>query len=255
MSFQPFHHTIVATDVVGSSARHDQLQLKMRDDLRGVLERTLRRQDLDLAELAPTDLGDGFRLHAPAAVSPLAMVSPFVDNLVTELRVHRQSANERSRLRLRVAIHMGLLNREPHGGWAGIVLSECARLLDAPAARDLIADAPDADLVLVVSDAVFDAVVRQGYGPAPEQFRRIPVTVKESNFSAWAYLPAPWVAAAADSSAVRRTVAANGPTAPADTAGMPSAGSGVVLGSAHAVIGPTGGTWFTAGRRAAGDGV
>lgn len=253
MSFQPFHHTIVATDVVGSSARHDQLQLKMRDDLRGVLERTLRRQDLELADLAPSDLGDGFRLHAPAVVSPLAMVSPFVDNLVTELRIHRQSANERSRLRLRVAIHMGLLNREAHGGWAGVVLSECARLLDAPAARDLIAEAPDVDLVLVVSEPVFDAVIRQGYGPAPEQFRRIAVTVKESDFSAWAYLPAPAAAAPATTSAPRRAVPAHDPRASVEVAGLPSAGSGVVLGSAHAVIQNTGGTWFNPRREAADD--
>ncbi len=251
MSFQPFHHTVVATDVVGSSARHDQLQLKMRDDLRGVLERTLRRQGLELDDLAPTDLGDGFRLHAAAAVSPLAMVSPFVDNLVTELRVHRQSANERSRLRLRVAIHMGLLNREAHGGWAGVVLSECARLLDAPAARDLIAEAPEVDLVLVVSDSVFDAVIRQGYGPAPEQFRRIRVTVKESDFSAWAYLPVPL--AATPHPTPRRGVLSDDPPAPAETVGPPLGGPGVVLGSAHAVIQSAGGTWFSPGRGATDD--
>ncbi|WP_406074722.1 hypothetical protein [Micromonospora sp. NBC_01638] len=252
MSFQPLHHTVVTTDVVGSSERDDQLQIKMRGDLYEILGRALKRQSLDIAALNPADLGDGFRLHAPATVSPLVMVSPFIEHLLAEVRLHRRSANETSRLRLRVAIHMGLLHREEQGGWAGRTLTECARLLDAPAARELIAEAPDADLVVVVSDAIYDAVVCQGYGPAPEDFQRIPVVVKESSFQAWAYVPRQHVSA--PSSAMARGRDRDGSTA-AGEAGGPTgavpATPGVVLGSARAVIQNGVPGWSgTAGRRA-----
>ncbi|MFY1619137.1 hypothetical protein [Micromonospora sp. WMMD736] len=247
MNFQPFHHTVVATDVVGSSIRHDQLQLKMRTDLLDLLGRALRRQGLNIDGLTPADLGDGFRLHAPSSVSPLSMVSPFLHNLATELRVHRQSANERSRLRLRLAIHMGLLNREDSGGLSGVTLSECARLLDAPAARELIADAPDADLVVVVSDAVFEAVVRQGYGPAPEDFQRIPVVVKETSTHAWAYLAGrPDTGRPIGAQPGDRHTADGGPDR-TDTGGPPA---GVVLNSARAWIHNGGRSWADAGSRA-----
>ncbi|MET8548916.1 hypothetical protein [Micromonospora zamorensis] len=252
MSFQPLHHTVVTTDVVGSSARDDQLQIKMRGDLYEILGRALKRQGLDIAALNPADLGDGFRLHAPAAVSPLVMVSPFVEHLLAEVRLHRRSANETSRLRLRVAVHMGLLNREEQGGWAGRTLTECARLLDAPAVRELIAEAPDADLVVVVSDAVYDAVVCQGYGPAPEDFRRIPVVVKESSFYAWAYVPRHQAGGPITGPARGRDRAGSDfvgeAGGPADAI---TAAPGVVLGSARAVIQNGGHSRLgTAGRRA-----
>jgi hypothetical protein len=188
MPYQPFHHTVVATDVVGSSDRDDQLQLKMRADLREILAETLAQQGLDMTALGVTDLGDGIRLQVPAVVSPSAILTPFIPNLATVLRLHRKASNEKSRVRLRVAIHMGLLHRERAGGWAGTVLTECARLLDAPSARDLIA-ASGADLVVVVSQPIYEAVVRPGFGLDPGSFDRIRVRSKETDTHAWAWLP------------------------------------------------------------------
>jgi len=189
MLLNPLHHTIIAIDVARSGPRTDPLLLRMRADLRQVLEDTLRRQDLDLGRLTVGDLGDGYRLLLPASISPRAALDPFVANLATELRLHGQASSDANRMRLRVVIHTGLLHPELDGSWAGGALKECARLLDAPAAREILDAVPAADLVVVVSHTLYDTVIRHGYTVDPAAFRRIRVQVKETDEDAWAYVP------------------------------------------------------------------
>lgn len=190
MRFDPLPYTIIATDVAKSSSRTGDLLLRMRRDLRGMLADTLGRQGIDLSTVPVLDDGDGFRVLLPASVAPQAAVEPFVSRLGIELRDHRNAANEANRIRLRVALHHGLLHREPEGGLTGVPLKDCARLLDAPAGRELLAGDPDADLVLLVTERFFEEVVRGGGSLDPAAFRRIPVQVKETDGYAWAYLPA-----------------------------------------------------------------
>lgn len=185
----PLFHTIVATDVEKSGGRDDNLLLRMRADLRDILAGTLSRQRIDIAALTVLDDGDGFRLLLPADIAPHALVDPFLNRLGIELRAHRAAANPAHRLRLRVALHSGLLFREPSGSYTGIPLKDCARLLDAPAGRRLLADNPRADMVVLLTDAFYQDVVAGGTTVDPAWFRRIPVQVKETDRDGWAYLP------------------------------------------------------------------
>jgi len=187
--FDPLHHTIIATDVAASGSRTDPLLVRMRADVRQILRETLGRQNVDVTQLTMDDLGDGYRLLLPALISPRAALDPFVANLVTELRLHNQASSEANRLRLRVVVHTGLLHAEPGGAWTGGALKESARLLDAPAARWILDALPVADLVVVVSELLYNSVVRHGYSIDPVQFRRIRVQVKETDGHAWAHVP------------------------------------------------------------------
>src|SRR5438034_2957704 len=165
MRRKPVHHTIVAMDVAGSGHRDDRLQLRMRADLREMVSEAL--PDDSLSTVADcTDLGDGLRLIVPACVSPAVLLDPLVPRLATALRHHRKAASAAARLRLRVAIHTGLLHRDA-AGWAGQPLVTCARMLDATPVRRLLAAVDDADLILVVSDTVYGSVVRHGCGLEP----------------------------------------------------------------------------------------
>src|SRR2546421_4435092 len=136
---EPVHHTIVAMDVVGSGARDDMLQLRMRADLREIVSDALT--GVPTGEVG--DLGDGVRLIVPAQVSPALLLDPFVPKLATALRNHRRAMSDQARLRLRVAVHMGLLHRDTTG-WTGGPLVICARMLDAKPVRDLLATTDDA---------------------------------------------------------------------------------------------------------------
>ena len=187
-NYQPLHHTIVATDVVGSGTRDDQLLLRMRGDLRAILTSVLGQQSLDFTAMHHDDLGDGIRLVVPAAVTPRAMLDPFVPNLDASLREHAKLASVANRLRLRVAVHTGLLHLDG-GAWAGEPMVHCARLLDAGAVRQALRLNPSAHLALVVSQTVYDAVVRHGYGLDPAAYREVSIREKETSATAWIHLP------------------------------------------------------------------
>ncbi|WP_306214137.1 hypothetical protein [Actinoplanes sp. RD1] len=182
-------YTIVATDVEKSSRRDDDLLLRMRADLRAMLGQALADQGVEIDAVPVLDDGDGFRLLLPADIAPRAALDPFLGRLGVELRNHRRASSELNRLRLRVAVHHGLLTREQGGSFSGTPMQVCARLLDSQAGRDLLAGAPAADFVLLVTDHFFGMVVRGGATLAPEEFRRIRVEVKETDAPAWAYLP------------------------------------------------------------------
>jgi hypothetical protein len=196
---EPQHHTIIATDVARSSSRNDALLVRMRRDLREILAGTLERQGLDPARLTRIDDGDGYRYLIPAAVAPPhAALDPFIGRLGIELRMHREAASEAHRLRLRVAVHSGLLYAEPDGACTGVPLKDCARLLDADAGRDLLTAHPEADLVLLVTEPFYREVVGSGASLDPNAFRPIRVSVKETDRAGWAYLPGVAPAAAAE---------------------------------------------------------
>lgn len=187
---EPRHHTIIATDVAKSSSRTDALMVRMRRDLREILSETLERQGLDPARLTRIDDGDGYRYLIPADVAPPhAALDPFIGRLGIELRMHREAASEANRLRLRVAVHSGLLYVEPDGACTGVPLKDCARLLDADAGRELLTAHPEADLVLLVTDPFYRDVVGSGTTLDPNAFQPIRVSVKETDRTGWAYLP------------------------------------------------------------------
>jgi transcriptional regulator with XRE-family HTH domain len=184
---EPVHHTIVAMDVANSGNRDDLLQLRMRADLREIVSAAFTAESVPGAADI-TDLGDGIRLIVPASISPALLLDPFIPNLATALRNHRRVASDAARLRLRVAVHMGLLHHDA-GGWAGRPLVTCARMLDAVPVRRLLTAVDDADLVLVVSDAVYDGVVRHGYGLDPASFHRTSIVEKETVATVWLHVP------------------------------------------------------------------
>ncbi|MEU4619995.1 hypothetical protein AB0G04_08435 [Actinoplanes sp. NPDC023801] len=189
MSQDPLFHSIVATDVEKSGDRGDNLLLQMRTDLWRILTGTLTRQGIDVTTLTTLDDGDGYRFLLPASIPPHSLIEPFLGRLGIELRRHREAASAANRLRLRVAVHSGLLYRESGGSYTGTPLKDCARLLDAPAGRELLAGYPDADMVVLLSDAFHGDVIAGGTSLDPAWFRRIPITVKEADRHGWAYLP------------------------------------------------------------------
>src|SRR5262249_43194664 len=166
----------------------DREQLRMRATLRTIVSSALPPQAPDAAAVDVADLGDGLRLICPAPISPCTLLDPFVANLAWALRLCREVMADPVRLRLRVVVHAGLLHRDD-GGWAGEPLVHCARLLDAPPVRRVLRVAESADLVVVISQVIYDSVVRHGYGLDPAACQKVRIRVKETIADAWLHVP------------------------------------------------------------------
>jgi hypothetical protein len=160
----PVHHTIIAVDVAGSGSRPNRLTLQMREDLRQIIIGVLAKQGISWNSIHHDDTGDGLRLLLPPDQPAIRALGPFVNELDAALRAHRMRANDAARLRLRVVAHHGLAYFDG-GVWAGDALVLAARLLDAEPLRQALKDNPDANLALIVSEAIHKDVIVDEYGP------------------------------------------------------------------------------------------
>jgi hypothetical protein len=181
---------VILMDVMNSASRVGDHHRRMREDLHSMVAAVLAASRLHPGSLSWEDRGDGLRLVLPAGlISPTDVVDTFVLRLSTALREHRRYVSEAARIRLRIAFDLGLLAAH-RGSWTGEPVIRVARLVDAEAARDLLTNHVSVDLAVVVSNGLFESVVRHGYGRiAPDCFRQIQVTVKEFDKPAWLLVP------------------------------------------------------------------
>jgi class 3 adenylate cyclase len=165
----PTHRTIVALDIERSTTRPDPVKAELRIMLYELFDAALRSAGIypehrDRFE----DRGDGLLalLHpvetVPAALL-LSRVVPLLARRVDTYNAGLPPGSRRERqLRIRVVVHAGEVNYDGHGCF-GAALDTAFRLLDAPAAKEVLAAAPG-PLLLVVSEDSYRAVVRHGLG-------------------------------------------------------------------------------------------
>jgi hypothetical protein len=183
-------YSIVLMDVIGSAVFEGQGQRRMRDDLYRLVTDVAADNGVNLDRLLYDDNGDGLRLVVPLnLLPPTRVIDAFVDGLAAGLREHRRYVSPQARLRLRVCFDLGLV--EAHrGSWTGDVLVRASRLINAEPVREALRVDLDADLVAVVSDPMYELVVRPRFGRIPpDSYREIRVAVKEFAGTAWLLLP------------------------------------------------------------------
>lgn len=183
----PQHRSIVVVDISGYGRFDNLAQLEaratldalVRDSFRGVLR---RRPVIE-------GTGDGVIALFPASMSKLDILDPLVPRLTTLLRAHNVRVDPFRRIRLRIAVHAGEILRDS-SGWAGTDLNLACRLVDSEPAYRRLADFPASDVVVVVSDVIYQGVVQHGYRSIrPATYSPVRVVVKEVNTRAWVHLP------------------------------------------------------------------
>ncbi|MEU1878115.1 hypothetical protein ABZ470_12420 [Streptosporangium sp. NPDC020072] len=125
-------------------------------------------------------------LTEPASVLDLA--GPFVHELDVALAVcnRRRYGDNWTRVRLRVALHVGPVLPAGPMGIPGPHAVQVNRLVNAPAVREAMRARPAVDLAVIVSDRVFDDYLSQGYGYSrPSRFRPMTVEAGRRRFSAY----------------------------------------------------------------------
>ncbi|MEU7003465.1 hypothetical protein [Nonomuraea sp. NPDC046570] len=180
---------LLSVDVVGYSKGDDHRQGAVQSALIRSLEAAARAAVLDRNGWRVQQSGDGeFAVLPPTEPEP-RVVDDFVRHLNRLLGQHNRTTARPDRLRLRVAIHAGVVS-EADNGFAGESAVVVGRLLDCAPLRSAIVAAPDANLALIVSDEVFKGTVASGYTTCePSAFREVAVTVKQYHGRAWIHVP------------------------------------------------------------------
>ncbi|WP_207939453.1 hypothetical protein [Actinomadura darangshiensis] len=175
------YRLLLAVDIQGYSKRDTSEQLVAQQLLSDALDRAASGVGLDRAGWDKQVGGDGELATLPEGVDPASVAGDFVIRLGQALAEVNRDAG-RFRLRVRLSLHHGTLTAGPFGpaGDAPIVVQ---RLLDAMPLRRLLTDDADRDLAYVVSDSLFDDVVRTGLcALRPGAFTAVKVAAKGATF-------------------------------------------------------------------------
>ncbi|XVV17190.1 hypothetical protein ACQP2X_23280 [Actinoplanes sp. CA-131856] len=134
--------------------------------------------------------GDGEVTVAPAAIPAAWLLGNFLNEMYEGVTAYNRNKHEDHRLRLRFGLAGGDVLIEDGVPRGGDPLVLAARLQNSPAAREATRSLPDAPLVAVVADDLYQRVVPHGAkGLQPRQFRGVTVDVNGVNVLAWLYVP------------------------------------------------------------------
>jgi len=185
----PSRSLCVVVDVTGYSSRRGPEQQFAQHALVAVLTEAYARAGIEHAGLPVQPRGDGEIAVLPAGVNEPAVLAEFTTALEGALCKTNRHLNQRSRLRLRVAVHQGLVWPGETGFVGDAVIAAC-RLVDATEFRLVMAAHPHSDLALIVSSDIYHDVIRHEFtnGLRPDTFTPISVTTKAFRHRAWLYV-------------------------------------------------------------------
>jgi hypothetical protein len=134
--------------------------------------------------------GDGELTLLPVGTSEAGFIAGFVTVLDKLLRTENRRLVPDAQTRLRLALHHGPVHAGTANGHAGQAVVAAARLVNALPLKQVLDDFPDAAVALIVSDPIYQDVVRHRYDAVrPERFRAVRVEEKEFADRAWIYIP------------------------------------------------------------------
>lgn len=183
------HCSLIAADIADFSRpdRDDEIQLHLRTSLYRIFGAAFR--DIEIAwegsrDLHREDRGDGMTIVFMPHISTGLLVSQLLDPLLARLRHHNKVSSPAAQIKLRLALHAGLVTRDANG-FAGQAAIHLFRILEAPQVKRELA-VSSADLALIASDYVYDNFIRNTHGPVnPDAYTYIKVNVKNARTRAW----------------------------------------------------------------------
>ncbi|GGT97673.1 hypothetical protein [Streptomyces lateritius] len=181
------HRLVVFGDAVGSGTLGMDAKRLMRAAMYEAFGEAYAAIGVEPGTVHQEDRGDGILGALRPDVPPAFMVGRWIDTLYESLREH--NAGRRERLRMRVGMNAGLVLDDGRG-LVGRAVDLACRLCDSPTAKRVMEAAPDADLLVVVSDWLYgNVVVEGGRYVEPSHYRQARVLSKETDETAWFHIP------------------------------------------------------------------
>jgi hypothetical protein len=183
-----------AADIEQYSRFRTPEAVRAQQRLTEALARARRHAGIAEDRVETQESGDGQFVVLPTGLDESEVIPALVHGFRIALAEANADLNERARLRLRIALHRGHIERGANG-WAGVSAVGVHRILDSAPARAALTSHSDTDFVLIVPDSLYQDVIAHGYGLLrPEAFTRVDVEIPAKNFvdRAWIYVPGPW---------------------------------------------------------------
>jgi len=181
--------TLVSVDVRGYGSATGRRQASIQQGLVELLDASAAAAGLRRAAWDRQQAGDGEFAVLPADESETALIDDFVRHLAALVNDYNDERKKDARLRLRLALHNGIVERAANG-YAGAAAVVVGRLVESAAAKAAQAASPGSGLVVIVSNRVFVDTVLQGHTLLPARaFRKVAVQIKEYSDNAWLYVP------------------------------------------------------------------
>jgi hypothetical protein len=188
----PVHRLIFAVDIEGSTERNNLAKGQLRRALYNLLEGALEAAGIAARNLEPfADRGDSVLiLIKPHDEVPKTLVLGQLIPILAGLLDAHNALVTRSELqmRLRAVVHAGEVHADSNGFY-GDDLDAAFRLLEASALKKALKDAAATSLILVVSEEIFNGIVRQGYLNDSSYRPLVRVRVGRRQRRGWAHIP------------------------------------------------------------------
>lgn len=185
----PERRLLISVDMERYSRRSNLQQYEAQQNFHTLLHAAAVDVGLDRVTWTTQQAGDGELAILPRDVPEARVIGRFVPELNRRLRAFNSSRTAAGQVRLRVAVHQGLVHLDGANGFPGHAVVHVCRLCDAAPVRQALAAFPEAGVALVVSTEMYRDVVREYPEELrPERFRRIEVEHPEKEFREPAWL-------------------------------------------------------------------
>jgi hypothetical protein len=180
---------LISLDAKGYSELNDIEQHELQQELLDVIRAAALRGGFDRTQWSVQPSGDGELAVLPADATEWTVIDEVPVALTHVLAEYNDGRRGPARLRLRLAIHQGLVRRAA-GGYAGHGAVTVTRLVDSAPTRQALIACPAADLVLILSPALFNEVVLQRHTRLSDKdFRKVSISNKNFQSLGWLHVP------------------------------------------------------------------
>jgi hypothetical protein len=178
----------LAADVSGYSRHGNAATERIQRELVTVLDRARRAAGIAPGAVEPQKQGDGEFTVLPVGIDESAVIPGLLAELGVALHEVNRDRPAGDPMRLRVALHRGLV-KEGANGWIGTASIAVHRILDSAPLREALKSAPSAAYVLGVPDVLYQDVLRHSESPPrPDSFSPVVVDLPEKGFIEHAWL-------------------------------------------------------------------
>lgn len=185
----PCRRLLVSVDMQRYSQRDNIAQHRAQQVFHSVMADAVRTVGLDRSGWKTQPGGDSELAILPVDTPEPTVVGALASCLDRILRQENRHLLPQAKVRLRMAVHEGLVHLDSANGYAGDAVNTVCRLRDAGCLKQALAVFQDAALALIVSEPIYREVVAQRYdGIRDNRFRRIFIDDEEKQFRSEAWM-------------------------------------------------------------------